>query len=99
MHVIALCLMAAAMTAAEPEAVVLEFTAPDRCPPCQQIAPLVHRLEREGFPLKIINADENAFVCQQHRIISIPTFVLMIAGREVDRIEGKPPESELRKMC
>lgn len=99
MHVVALCLMAAAVTAAEPEAVVLEFTAPDRCPPCQQIAPLVHRLEREGFPLKIVNADENAFVCQQHRVISIPTFVLLIAGREVDRIEGKPPESELRRMC
>lgn len=99
MHVVALCLMAAAVTAAEPEAVVLEFTAPDRCPPCQQIAPLVHRLEREGFPLKIINADENAFVCQQHRILSIPTFILIISGREVDRIEGKPAESELRRMC
>lgn len=99
MHVVALCLMAAAVTAAEPEAVVLEFTAPDRCPPCQQIAPLVHRLQREGFPLKIVNADENAFICQQHRVISIPTFVLMIGDREVDRIEGKPPESELRRLC
>ncbi len=99
MHVVALCLMAAAVTAADPEAVVLEFTAPDRCPPCQQIAPLVHRLQREGFPLQIVNADENAFVCQQHRITSIPSFVLMIAGREVDRIEGKPSESDLRRMC
>lgn len=99
MHVVALCLMAAAVSAADPEAVVLEFTAPDRCPPCQQIAPLVHRLQREGFPLQIVNADENAFVCQQHRVISIPTFVLMISGREVDRLEGKPSESDLRRMC
>ncbi len=99
MHVVAFCLVAAAIAAAEPEAVVLEFTAPDRCPPCQQIAPLVSRLKRENFPIQIVNADENAFVCQQHRIHSIPTFVLMIAGREVDRIEGKPPESELRRMC
>ena len=99
MHVVALCLLAAAVTAADPEAVVLEFTAPDRCPPCQQIAPLVHRLQREGFPLQVVNADENAFVCQQHRVISIPTFVLMIAGREVDRLEGKPSESDLRRMC
>jgi S1-C subfamily serine protease len=99
MHVVAFCLVAAAVAAAEPEAVVLEFTAPDRCPPCQQIAPLVSRLKRENFPIQIINADENAFVCQQHRIHSIPTFVLLIAGREVDRIEGKPPESDLRRMC
>ena len=99
MHVVALCLVAAAVTAADPEAFVLEFSAPDRCPPCQQIAPLVHRLQREGFPLQIINADENAFVCQQHRVLSIPTFVLMIAGHEVDRIEGKPSESDLRRMC
>lgn len=99
MHVVALCLMAAAVTAADPEAVVLEFTAPDRCSPCQQIAPLVHRLQREGSPLQAVNADENAFVCQQHRVFVLPTFVLMIAGREVDRIEGKPSESELRRMC
>ena len=99
MHVVALCLMAAAVTAVDPEAVVLEFTAPDRCPPCQQIAPLVHRLQREGFPLQIVNADENAFVCQQHRVISIPTFVLIIAGHEVDRLEGKPSEGDLRRMC
>lgn len=99
MHVVTLCLMAAAVAASEPEAVVLEFTAPDRCPPCQQIAPLVHRLQREGYPLQIINADEKVFVCQQHRIVSIPTFVLIISGREVDRIEGKPPESELRRLC
>ena len=99
MHVVAFCLVAAAVAAAEPEAVVLEFTAPDRCPPCQQIAPLVSRLKRENFPIQIVNADENTFVCQQHRIHSIPTFVLMIAGREVDRIEGKPPEGDLRRMC
>ena len=99
MHVVALCLLAAAVTAAEPEAVVLEFTAPDRCPPCQQIAPLVHRLQREGYPLQIVNADENAFVCQQHRVISIPTFVLIVAGREVSRLEGKPSEGELRQLC
>ncbi len=99
MHVVAFCLVAAAVAAAEPEAVVLEFTAPDRCPPCQQIAPLVSRLKRENFPIQIVNADESAIVCQQHRIHSIPTFVLLIGGREVDRIEGKPPESELRRMC
>jgi S1-C subfamily serine protease len=99
MHVVTLCLMAAAVAASEPEAVILEFTAPDRCPPCQQIAPLVSRLKREGFPIQIIDADQNVFRCQQHRVISIPTFVLLIAGREVDRIEGKPPEQELRRMC
>ena len=99
MDVVALCLLAVAMSAVEPEAVVLEFTAPDRCPPCQQIAPLVHRLQREGLPLQVINADENAAACLQHRVNLLPTFVLLIAGREVDRIEGKPPESELRRMC
>ncbi len=102
MHVVALCLMAAAVTAADPEAVVLEFTAPDRCYPCQQIAPLVHRLQREGYPLQIINADENPSLCRdKYGLRGIPAFILIIAGREVDRIEGVPPEpeSELRRMC
>ena len=38
MSMVAWCLMAVTLGAADPEAVVLEFTAPSRCLPCQQIA-------------------------------------------------------------
>ena len=99
MHVVALCLLAATFVAAEPEAVVLEFTAPSRCPPCQQIAPTVSRLQREGFPIKAIDVDTQPSAAAPYRLRAVPTFVLIIAGREVDRIEGKPEELELRRMC
>ncbi len=99
MSVVAWCLMAVTIGAADPEAVVLEFTAPSRCPPCQQIAPVVSRLQREGFPIRAIDIDTQPNAATPHRIHAVPTFVLLIAGREVDRIEGKPSEGELRRMC
>ena len=99
MQGLSLCLLLSVFGAAEPEAMVLEFTAPRRCPPCQQIAPTVARLEREGLPIRAIDADSNPSVNAKYRINALPTFLLMIGGREVDRIEGKPPESELRRMC
>lgn len=99
MTVVALSLLAAALTVAEPDAMVLEFTAPSRCPPCQQIAPTVTRLQREGLPIKAIDVDTNPTAAAPYRLRAVPTFVLVIAGREVDRIEGKPEEHELRRMC
>ena len=99
MHVVAWCLIAAVAGAAEPEAVVLEFTAPSRCPPCQQIAPTVSRLQREGFPIRAIDVDTQPNAATPYKIHAVPTFILLIAGREADRIEGKPSEAELRRMC
>ena len=99
MHVVAWCLIAAVAGAAEPEAVVLEFTAPSRCPPCQQIAPTVSRLQREGFPIRAIDVDAQPNAATPYKIHAVPTFILLIAGREADRIEGKPSEAELRRMC
>src|SRR6185295_7344800 len=99
MQGLALCLLLSVFGAAEPEAMVLEFTAPSRCPPCQQIAPTVARLQREGLPIRAIDIDSNPRANSQYRINAVPTFLLIIGGREVDRLEGKPSESELRRMC
>ena len=99
MSMVAWCLLAVSLGAAEPEAVVLEFTAPSRCPPCQQIAPVVSRLQRDGFPIRVIDVDTNPGATAPYRLQAVPTFVLLIAGREADRIEGKPSEAELRRMC
>ncbi len=99
MSMVAWCLLAVALGAAEPDAVVLEFTAPSRCPPCQQIAPLVSRLQREGFPIRAIDIDTNPGAAAPYHLQAIPTFVLLIAGREADRFEGKPSEADLRRMC
>ncbi len=99
MQGLAWCLLLSVLGAAEPEAIVLEFTAPSRCFPCQQIAPTVARLQREGFPIRAIDIDSNPRANSQHRINAVPTFLLLIGGREVDRLEGKPSESELRRMC
>ena len=99
MSMVAWCLLSLTLGAAEPEAIVLEFTAPSRCPPCQQIAPVVSRLQREGFPIRAIDVDTNPKAAAPYHLQAVPTFVLLIAGREADRFEGKPSEAELRRMC
>lgn len=105
MSMVAWCLLAVTLGAAEPDAVVVEFTAPSRCPPCQQIAPLVSRLQREGFPIRAIDVDTNPGAAAPYHLQAVPTFVLLIAGREADRIEGirgsdgEPCEPKLRRMC
>ncbi len=99
MSMVAWCLLSLTLGAAEPEAIVLEFTAPSRCPPCQQIAPVVSRLQREGFPIRAIDVDTNPNAAGPYHLQAVPTFVLLIAGREADRFEGKPSEAELRRMC
>ena len=99
MSMVAWCLLSLTLGAAEPEAIVLEFTAPSRCPPCQQVAPVVSRLQREGFPIRAIDVDTNPRAADPYHLQAVPTFVLLIAGREADRFEGKPSEAELRRMC
>ena len=82
---------------ANPDAVLLDFTA-TWCGPCQQMSPIVSRLEREGFPIKKVDVDENRELSRRYRIESIPAFVLVVDGKEVSRVVGMTSESQLRRL-
>ncbi|MGQ0635826.1 MAG: trypsin-like peptidase domain-containing protein [Planctomycetaceae bacterium] len=83
----------------EPNGEVLEFTAEKRCEPCQRMSPIVHQLQRQGYPIRKIDADKNLDKVQRFGIQVLPTFVLFVNQREVDRIEGATPESNLIRLC
>ena len=87
----------AATVAAEPRGEVLDFSA-TWCGPCQQMNPIVSRLEREGLPIRKVDIDQQRNLAQRFNVRSIPTFVLVIDGEEVTRIVGGTTESELRRM-
>lgn len=74
---------------------VIDFSA-TWCGPCQQVAPLVARLEREGLPIRKVDVDQERPFANQFRIKAMPTFVLVVDGREVDRRERAMSEAELR---
>lgn len=92
-----LLVMSALVLGATPRGVVYEFTA-SWCGPCQQMSPMVSRLERQGLPIKKIDVDKYRAFSAKYKITSIPAFVLVIDGKEAQRIVGATNEAKLREM-
>ena len=63
----------------------------DWCQPCQQMAPILEDVARDGFGdvgvLKV-DVDDNKFLSERYNIRSIPTMVLFVNGTEVARRTG-----------
>lgn len=68
------------------------------CGPCQRVAPVVDRLQREGNSIRSIDIDQQPEIAQRFRVERVPTFILVVDGREVDRVVGMMTEGELRAM-
>lgn len=79
------------------ECVLLDFTA-TWCQPCQRMSPVVANLERQGYPIRRVDVDRERALAEQYGIKTIPTFVLVVNGREVMRQTGETTEAQLRRM-
>lgn len=84
-------------TAAESEDGLLDFTA-TWCGPCQQMSSIVSRLERQGAPIRKVDIDQEPGLAKKYGIQSIPCFVLVSNGQEIDRVTGLTTENQLRSM-
>lgn len=72
--------------------VIVDFWGP-RCVPCQRLLPLVERLDTEvGQPYGIktvkVNVQQNRMLCVDTKVLSVPTFLLIANGHEVQRLTG-----------
>ncbi len=79
--------------------VVVDFWAP-WCGPCRMIEPVLQRLAREhAGRLKVVevDVDQEPGLAQRWQAMSIPLLVVMQDGREVDRIVGAPPPTQLEQ--
>ncbi|HEY1505822.1 MAG TPA: thioredoxin [Stellaceae bacterium] len=68
------------------------------CGPCRAMAPAFARAAQRlepGIRLAKVNIDENPDLAQRFGVSSIPTMILVLHGKEIDRIVGARTEVDL----
>jgi len=76
---------------------VLEFSGPG-CLACQRMSPVVAKLKREGYSIRVLDIRRAPRLARQLNIKLLPTFVLVEKGRAIRRIVGATTESRLREL-
>ena len=64
------------------------------CGPCKLMNPILDEVEKENPSLTItrVNIDSDKDMVDQYKIQSVPTYVILKDGKEVDRIIGAKPK-------
>ena len=83
--------------AAVGETVLIEFTA-TWCEPCRVVRPTVERIAAAGFPIRQVDIDQQPELAARYQITSVPSFVMVAEGREVDRVVGMASFERLEQM-
>jgi thioredoxin 2 len=71
------------------------------CGPCRLIAPALEELAAElagQVRIAKLNVDENPRTAGRFDVRSIPTLLVMVGGREVERIVGAQPKQAIREQ-
>jgi len=79
------------------DTVLVDFSA-DWCGPCRQMEPTVNQLMAAGYPIRKVNIDRERELAALYHVQSIPCFVLLVDGREVDRTVGSTSLDQLQAM-
>jgi len=79
------------------ETVLLDFSSPT-CGPCQQMRPVVQRLAADGFRVQEIDISRDPQTTAQFSVTQVPTFIVLVDQRPVDRVEGLTSYQQLREM-
>jgi thiol-disulfide isomerase/thioredoxin len=80
------------------ETLLLEFTSPS-CGPCRLMRPVMQRMAAEGYPVRDVDISREPGVASQFRVDQVPTFIVLVDGKERARLIGGGREQiELVKM-
>ena len=79
------------------DAVLLQF-ASENCAPCRAMQPAVSRLVTDGYPIQRIDVDRHPEVARQFNVTGVPSFILLVGGKEVGRVAGATSYDRLVQM-
>jgi thiol-disulfide isomerase/thioredoxin len=58
------------------------------CGPCQQMKPGIDKLQKEGYPIEMVDVDENPTLAESAEVRGVPTTAIYENGNLVERIVG-----------
>ncbi len=67
------------------------------CPPCREVAPVVERMRQQGYPIRPILVEEDRQTADHFDVRQVPTFILVVDGREIRRSEGAISDREMAR--
>lgn len=77
--------------------VLLDFSA-EWCGPCRQLEPILEKLSEEyqgRLVITRIDVDANPVIPGRFQVMGIPTLILFIQGKPVERLSGFMPRERL----
>jgi thioredoxin 1 len=77
--------------------VMVDFTA-IWCGPCKMLDPVIMQLSQEwGSKIKIVklDVDDNTNLAVKYGVMSVPTLILFIDGKPVQRLSGYQPKDRI----
>jgi len=75
----------------------LDFYA-DWCGPCKAMSPVIEELEKDfagKMEIKKINVDSDSTNVSRYSVMSIPTYIVLKDGQEVERFIGAQPKETI----
>jgi thiol-disulfide isomerase/thioredoxin len=91
--------LAAMLLSGTSQTALLDFYT-NSCPACRAMEPTIQELERTGYPVQRINAEQQPALAAQFHVRCYPTYVMVVDGKEVGRkIEGGTSLSALQRLC